>query len=116
MRKRLVDLHTRAAGIGKSDLNGFAFKRFDKDIAAKHSGADFGAFGGLGRGSGFALRSGVFDRFTHTLICVVAVGAGNKKPTAVSSRGFLLKFTLTRSRGIAGYDDNQYYSNLFNVQ
>jgi len=50
-------------------------------------------------------------------MCVVAGGVSNKKPTAVSSRGFLLKLSLTtRSPGIAGYDDYQYYSNLLNVQ
>jgi hypothetical protein len=39
----------------------------------------------------------------------VAGGAGKKKPTAVSSRGFLSKAfsTSTSANGIAGYDDDQ---------
>lgn len=40
---------------------------------------------------------------------VVAVAAGNKKPTTVSSRGFLSKFilTTTKTNGVASYDDDQ---------
>jgi hypothetical protein len=38
------------------------------------------------------------------------VGAGNKKPTTVSSRGFLSKLLLhsTSRHGVACYDDYQY--------
>jgi len=46
----------------------------------------------------------------------VAGGAGNKKPTAVASRGFLSKafLTSTSANGIACYDDyyRYYLSNL----
>jgi len=45
----------------------------------------------------------------------VAGGAGNKKPTAVASRGFLSKacLTSTSANGIAGYDDYQNYLSEF---
>ena len=62
-------------------------------------GALFG--GGLG---GF--RFGGFSCFAHGLSLVVAALAkGNKKPTAVASRGFLLKFRSTSANGVANYDD-----------
>jgi hypothetical protein len=32
---------------------------------------------------------------------------GNKKPTAVASRGFLLNFRSTSTNGVANYDDYQ---------
>jgi hypothetical protein len=44
----------------------------------------------------------------------VAGGAGKKRPTAVSSRGFLSKACLvsTSANGVAQYDDHYYLSNL----
>jgi len=43
-----------------------------------------------------------------------AVAEPNKKPTTVSSRGFLSKFSLTTSaNGVGYYDDQQdYLSNI----
>ena len=42
--------------------------------------------------------------------------AGNKKPTAVSSRGFLSKFSSasTSANGVANYDDQQNDLSNFN--
>ena len=33
--ERLVDFHARAAGIGKNDLDAFAFEGLDEDVAAR---------------------------------------------------------------------------------
>ena len=47
-RERLVDFHARAAGIGKNDLDPFAFEGLDEDVASGHGRADLGARGGGG--------------------------------------------------------------------
>jgi hypothetical protein len=47
----------------------------------------------------------------------VAGGAGNKKPTAVASRGFLSKAfsTSTSTNGVANYDDDPNYLSNFSI-
>jgi hypothetical protein len=52
----------------------------------------------------------------HPVFFVVAGSReSNKKPTTVSSRGFLSKFCLTTSaNGVVSYDDQQ-QSNLSNI-
>ena len=47
--KRLMDFHAGAAGIGKNDLDAFAFEGFDEDVASGHGGSNLGALGGGGR-------------------------------------------------------------------
>ena len=68
-RERLVDFHARAAGIGKNDLDAFAFEGFDEDVAPEHGRADLGALGGLlflSRRSCFAGgRCGGFSCLAH---------------------------------------------------
>ena len=64
VRERLVNFHARAAGIGEDDFNAFAFEGFDKDVAAPHGWADFGAlFGGRFR----RFQFGGFSDFAHFL-------------------------------------------------
>jgi hypothetical protein len=62
--ERLVDLHARAPGIGKDDLDAFPFEGFDEDVASEHQFAHFllrrGGLGLLGRCLAHVLGS--FDR------------------------------------------------------
>jgi hypothetical protein len=96
----LVQLHARAAGIGKNVFDAFAFQRLDENVATFHRLADFGAFGFLFR----------FCYCAHTFLSLAADEV-NKKPTTVSSRGFLSKFALraTRPNGVVSYDDSGNY-------
>ena len=103
-RERLVDFHARPAGIGEDRVHAFAFEAGHEDLAAGHGGADLGTFGG---GSPFLDVSGCC--LAHVLFPVAAASRGsNKKPTTVSSRGFLSKFNLTTTsaNGVASYDDD----------
>ena len=94
VRERLVDFHARAAGIGEDDLDVLAFKRLDKDVAAEHGRADFGA----GLGGRFRFRFGGCSCFAHVFLWLWRLAEDNKKPTAMTSRGFLLKFQFNKHR------------------
>jgi hypothetical protein len=48
-------------------------------------------------------------------LVVAAPAQGNKKPTAVSSRGFLLKFRSTSANGVANYYSDDQCDNLCDV-
>jgi hypothetical protein len=89
-----MDFHAGAAGIGKNDLNAFAFEGLDKDVAAEHGRADFGA----GLGGGFGFRFGGCGGFAHVFLWLWRLAEDNKKPTAITSRGFLLKFQFNKHR------------------
>ncbi len=43
LRERLMDLHARAARIGEDRFHASALEGFDKNVAAQHQRADFGA-------------------------------------------------------------------------
>ena len=98
LRQRLVDFHAGAAGIGENDLDAFAFEGFDEEIAPEHRGADLGARLGVrletwravapsfGATAAFAFADSVV--LLMDLSFLWRHGRSNKKPTAVSSRGF----------------------------
>jgi hypothetical protein len=62
------------------------------------------------RGLVFAVAGFFFAISISLLILFLGCGRaaeGNKKPTAVSSRGFLSKHRSTSANGVANYDDDQ---------
>src|SRR5277367_386614 len=94
MRERLVNFHARAAGIRENDFDIFAFQRLDKNVAAKHRRADFGAR--------FGFRGGGFRFCDFSCLAHVSFGCGwrrglKQKPTTVASRGFLSNFRFQQA-------------------
>ena|ERR1051325_6673591 len=105
-----MKFHAGAAGISENSLDSFALECLHENIAAAHARAKFAALLG---GSGGLLGSlgnciHIFNRF---LILIGRAAWVNKKPTTVSSRGFLSKFFCLRATstdGIAAYDYDAY--------
>src|SRR3954464_7177671 len=106
-REGLVQFHARAARIGENGVDTLPLERFYQNVTPQHGRAHLGALLGLGRGSFFCRCAHIFLLFSRAVRV-------NKKPTTVSSRGFLSKFRLrsTRTNGVANYDDQQYLSNI----
>ena len=101
--QRLVEFHARAAGIRKDGIDPFAFEAGDENFAALHDRADFQSF----TGSGCSGSCG-FSRFAHSSFLLAESRERIKKPTTVSSRGFLSKSNLlsTSPNGaVRNYDD-----------
>jgi hypothetical protein len=95
-----VQFHARAARIGENGVDTLPLERFYQNVASQHGRAHLGALLGLGRGS-------FFCRCAHILLLFSRAVRINKKPTTVSSRGFLSKSALgsTRTDGAVYYDD-----------
>jgi hypothetical protein len=94
LRERLVDFHARAARIGEDHLDAGPFEGLDEDVAPQHHGADLLA-GGAGSGGLFLGQC----RVAHNSVNLLAGqrrSFGDKKPTAVASRGFLESRTYAR--------------------
>jgi hypothetical protein len=100
-----MDFHARSARIGENDFDTGAFQRFNENVASEHQRSDFGALFGGGFRCPRRFRGGFLVSCLAHVVSVVAGGEGNKKPTTVSSRGFLSKFWLhtTRPDGVAVY-------------
>jgi hypothetical protein len=86
-----VNLHARAAGIGKYDFHAFTFKGLDENVAPEHGRADFGAF----RGGGFLFRSGSLYGFAHTFFRLWLVRRGQQKTHSRCQPWVLVKIDST---------------------
>jgi hypothetical protein len=112
-RQGLVNLHACPSRVSKNDLYALALKGFDENISPIHEWADF-SFGGFLLGRRFGGGGAVMARSFHFLFGPERLRSfGDKKPTAVTSRGFLFKAYLRTTRtpgGVATRYEGYYYN------